>query len=258
VTTEEIEGPTWGILEPGVLDRVVVVSPHFDDAALGASHLLCRHPGSVVVTVFGGRPVAYPEPPGPWDSAGGFGPGDDVVAARKEEDSHAMAILGAAQVVLGFVEHQYLQPHERPAPTDVAGPLGEALREAAASAVFLPMGLANPDHVTTHDAGLLCREQMPGTAWFCYEDTGYSSLPGLLAWRVAKLFRSGIWPTPAVVPLNPDMARKRRAVECYASQLPPLRAEHALDERLDACAPEQYWRLSPPPTGWEALQELLN
>ena len=32
-----------------------------------------------------------------------------------------------------------------------------AIAEARPTAVFLPMGLANPDHVLTHDAGLLAR-----------------------------------------------------------------------------------------------------
>ena len=59
-------------------------------------------------------------------------------------------------------------------------------------------------------------------AWFAYEDAGYKHLPGLLAWRISKLFRSGLWPTPAVVPVQPDMAAKRAAIACYASQVGPL------------------------------------
>ena len=31
---------TWGVLPDELFDRVVVCSPHFDDAALGAAHLL--------------------------------------------------------------------------------------------------------------------------------------------------------------------------------------------------------------------------
>ena len=46
----------WGALEDGALDRIVVVSPHFDDAALGAAHLIGPHPACTVVTVMGGRP----------------------------------------------------------------------------------------------------------------------------------------------------------------------------------------------------------
>jgi LmbE family N-acetylglucosaminyl deacetylase len=117
------------------------------------------------------------------------------------------------------------------------------------------MGLANPDHVTAHDAGLLVREQLPDLAWFAYEDQGYKHLPGLLAWRVSKLFRSSLWPTPAVVPVATDLERKAEAIRCYRSQLPPLERDHGLTERLAANVPEQFWRLAPPPRGWELLTE---
>ena len=247
----------WGSLDDGELDRVVVVSPHLDDAALGAAHLLSSHPGSTVVTVMAGRPAAYPDPMTEWDSRGGFTAGDDVVAVRREEDRAAMASLGARPVWLDFPDHQYLAPDARPAPGDVAPSLGEAIGDAGPTAVFLPMGLANPDHVLTHDAGLLVRDTLgaggTGPSWFCYEDSGYSHLPGLLAWRVAKLFRSGLWPTPAIVPVVPDGVAKRAAVECYRSQLAPLQHEHLLEERLRANVPEQYWRLDHPPAGWEGL-----
>ncbi len=251
-----IDQPTWGKVEPEVLRSLVVVSPHFDDAALGASHLLMQHTGSTVVTVFADRPTRYPEPPGPWDAAGGFRTGDDVVAARREEDRRAMDVLGARPVWLDFVEHQYLEPADRPTADQIAPALASAVAAAGATAVFLPMGLANPDHGTAHEAGLLARQQLPDLAWFCYEDAGYSQLPGLLAWRVAKLFRSGLWPTPALVPQLPDPARKRQAIWCYTSQIPPLEAEHALSARLGANTGEQYWRLEPPPTGWERLADV--
>jgi LmbE family N-acetylglucosaminyl deacetylase len=93
----------------------------------------------------------------------------------------------------------------------------------------------------------------PGLAWFCYEDHGYKHLPGMLAWRVAKLLKSGLWPTPALVPVDADTDRKRKAIWCYTSQIPPLEADHALSERLEANVPEQFWRLAPPPRGWERL-----
>jgi LmbE family N-acetylglucosaminyl deacetylase len=246
---------TWGELPPGILDRVVVVSPHFDDAALGAAHLLTSYPASTVITVMAGRPPAYPDEPTPWDAAGGFQPGDDVVAVRREEDSAAMAVLGATPVWLEFADHQYLAKPDRPAGPDIAPALAAAIEAVGPTAVFLPMGLGNPDHVATHDAGRLVAAGEPETAWFCYEDHGYKHIPGLLAWRVAKLLRSGLWPTPAIVPVEPDMGRKRKAIWCYASQVPPLEQEHALTARLDANVPEQYWRLAPPPRGWERLAD---
>ena len=222
---------TWGLVEPALLERIVVVSPHFDDAALGAAHLLTTYPGSTVVTVLAGRPPSYPDVPSPWDADGGFGPGDDVVAVRRQEDRAAMAVLEAVPVWLEFPDHQYLAPGERPQVDDVTPALGQAIDAAGATSVFLPMGIANPDHALTHEAGLAARaERAPGgPAWFCYEDHGYKHIPGLLAWRVATLFKRGDWPTPAIVPIEPDMARKRQAIECYRSQVAPLEREHALE-----------------------------
>ncbi len=252
----------WGVIESGAWANIVVVSPHFDDAAMGAGHLLTSYPGSTVITVLAGKPPSYPETVSEWDAAGGFETGDDVVAVRQEEDRAAMAALGATPVWLDFPDHQYLAPEARPTPEAVAPALQKAITEIGPTSVFLPMGLANPDHVLTHDAGLLVRaalldgQKAGGPLWFGYEDAGYKHLPGMLAWRITKLFRSGLWPTPAMVPIHPDMAAKRRAIEQYKSQLPPLEQDHLLTERLDANVPEPYWRLSAPPQGWEPLMTI--
>ena len=48
-------GLTWGVLPPDTFARVLVFSPHFDDAAMGAGHLLLAHPGATVCTVFAGE-----------------------------------------------------------------------------------------------------------------------------------------------------------------------------------------------------------
>ncbi|HEV8063174.1 MAG TPA: PIG-L family deacetylase, partial [Acidimicrobiales bacterium] len=179
------------------------------------------------------------------------------VAARRQEDLAAMEVLGCEARWLEFTDHQYEPPERRPSPADVASCLRPAIEQLQPTAVFLPMGLANPDHALAHEAGLLVRAELAEaggqTSWFCYEDAGYKHLPGLLAWRVSKLFRSGLWPTPSVVPVELDMARKRRAIGEYASQLGPLQRDHLLQERLDANVPEQYWRLDQPPAGWERL-----
>jgi LmbE family N-acetylglucosaminyl deacetylase len=250
-----VTGDVWGFVTPEVLARIVVVSPHFDDAALGAADLLLSYPGSTVVTVCAGRPATYPAEPTEWDALGGFVAGDDVVALRRVEDRAAMDVLGAQPIWLDFVDWQYLARDDRPTAQLVADALEHALREADPTAIFLPMGIANPDHVTTFEAGRLLLDRVPDVAWFCYEDAGYKHIPGLLAWRISGLFRSGLWPTPAVLPVTPQPARKRAAIECYRSQLAPLDRDHGLTARLDAHVPEQYWRLAPPPSGWERLAE---
>ena len=246
----------WGEVTPAELERIVVVSPHLDDAVLGTADLLGSHPGSTVITVFAGAPEAYPDPPTEWDAAGGFGAGDDVLAARREEDRSALEVLGARPVWLDAVDWQYLDDRERAPVEGLAALLGPALRAAAPTAVFAPMGIANPDHDRTGDAARSLIPRFGDVSWFAYEDAGYKHLPGLLAWRVSSLFRSGIWPTPAVVPVRPDPDRKRAAVACYRSQVPPLESGNGLRAQLDANVPEQYWRLAPPPEGWEALMDL--
>ncbi|MHB1518751.1 MAG: PIG-L deacetylase family protein [Acidimicrobiales bacterium] len=251
-----MDEPSWGEVDPNLLRRVVVVSPHFDDAVLGASYLLARHPGSAVLTVFGGRPGAYPDEPTEWDASGGFASGDDVVGSRREEDRLALAVLGAEQFWLEFVDYQYDDPRSHPRPRAVAPELLAAVERLEASAVFLPTGLGHPDHVVTHDAGLLVREERPDLAWFCYQEAGYAQLPGLLAWRVSKLLRAGIWPTPSLVPIAPDRERKQRAVWSYTSQIGPLDAVQRLSRGFESGNGEQFWQLAPPPEGWEGLVEL--
>lgn len=243
----------WGLARPGELDRIVVVSPHLDDAVLGCGRVLAAHPRSAVVTVFAGAPDAYPEPMTDWDTLSGFVPGDDVLARRRAEDADALGVLDATPRWLDFVEHQYL-PRDRWVGADaVVGRLDAELRRLEPTAVLVPFGLANPDHGVTHDAALRVRELLPEPAWFCYEDTGYKHIPGLLAWRVAQLFRAGIWPTPAALPQDRDDARQAAARACYGSQLLALEADWQLGAKLAAPAPEQAWRLAPPPPGWEGL-----
>ena len=249
--------PTWGEVDPAALSRILVVSPHFDDAAMGAGHLIASYDDTTVVTVLAGRPPAYPAVPSEWDALGGFVAGDDVVAARREEDAAAMAVLESAYDWLEFSDHQYLDPPDRPTPADVAPVLGATIAERNPTSVFFPMGLGNPDHVMVHDACLLVRQEQPEREWFCYEDHGYKHLPGMLAWRVAKLLRAHPWPTPAIVPHVPDEERKRRAIWCYTSQIAPLEQDHALTARMEGRVPEQVWHLAPPPAGWEGLADLI-
>ena len=128
-----------------------------------------------------------------------------------------------------------------------------ALVQLDPTAVFFPFGLGNPDHVLTHRATRVSVERHPDWAWFCYEDAGYKHIPGMLAWRVSSLFRHKLWPTPAVVAVDPSRERKLRALACYVSQLPPLFQDWGLTDQLEAPVPEQYWRLQPPPPGWEAI-----
>lgn len=244
----------WGLAEPSELERVVVVSPHLDDAVLSCGGFLSVHPGATVVTVFAGNPDAYPTPQRLWDVQSGFGPDDDVMEARRREDRAALTRLDARPLHLDFIEHTYLPGDQPVAPELLAEQLVPALRGLDPTLVVAPFGLANPDHDVTHRACMLARDQLgAGVSWWCYEDNGYKHIPGMLAWRISTLFRRLLWPTPVCPPVDHSGERKAAAVECYPSQLFALDDDWNIRAKLAAPAPEQFWRLSPPPPGWEGI-----
>ncbi len=242
---------TWGLLTEADLARPLVVSPHLDDAVLGCGHLLAARPGTTVVTLFAGRPDAYPDPVERWDGICGFGAGDEVHAARRAEDAAALATLGAVPRWLDAVEHSHLDRATPWGGAAIAEALEVVLDAVDPTAVFVPFGLGNPDHAAAHAVAMRVRDRRPDPAWLCYQDYGYHLIPGLLAHRVAQLFVAGAWPTPVAPPFAADPDRKRAALACYPTQLRALEAEWALSEKLES--PEQYWRLDPPPPGWEGL-----
>lgn len=235
-----------GVVTPAELAHVVVISPHLDDAVLGCAQLMAAHPGATVITVFAGEPPEYPDPMTRWDTLAGFASGDDVIAARRAEDAKALAELDALPVWLDHVEHQYL-PREQWVRADaVVAPLEAAVRAAEPTLVLAPFGLANPDHVVTHEAALAVRERFGSPPWVCYEDHGYKHIPGMLAWRVSQLFDRGLWPTPTAPPIDTGQERKQAAVSHYVSQLLALEADWQIGPKLAAPSPEQYWRLGLP------------
>ena len=186
----------WGLPRPGELDRVVIVSPHLDDAVLSCGNFMAVHPGASVVTVFAGNPPAYPtEPMRKWDVQSGFAPGDDVMETRRQEDDAALAVVDATPVHLEFIEHSYNAGDRPVAPEVLVDGLAPAVATLRPTLVLAPFGLANPDHDVTHRACMLARDRLgDDVSWWCYEDNGYT--------------------------------------------------------KLDAPAPEQFWRIEAPPAGW--------
>jgi LmbE family N-acetylglucosaminyl deacetylase len=240
--------------------RLVVVSPHFDDAVLSAGQLIAKHRGATVITVMGGQRNAgsYDEVTW-WDALGGFQPGEDVVIARRAEDKAALGALGGEQAWLDFADHQYDADgpgKNRPSAEAIADALEAQLDRLEPTAVLVPMGLANPDHVLTHDACRIVIDRRPGAyAWFAYAEAGYQHIPGILAWRIGRLLRSGLWPTPAPLIADEGLDAKCEALGHYVTQLPPLAQDWGYDVNRNPRIAESYWRLAPPPEGWEGLAE---
>ncbi len=219
---------------------VIVVSPHLDDAVFGCGQLLAVRPGSVVITIFAGAPPTY-EAVTEWDALAGFQPGDDVLAARRAEDVHALAALRAHPIWLDFCDSQY---HRSPGIAEIARALDRAIGESHLRAIFIPLGLFHSDHHLTHAAALDVLRRRPDLAWFAYEEAMYRKIPNIVAERIVELHGEGIEPTPAGISSACGHETKRRAIACYASQLRALVAPKKPGHE-DALGTERYWSLAP-------------
>lgn len=125
--------------------RIVVVSPHLDDAALslGAAIANASAGGAAVtvLTVFAGDPEATVAA-GPYDRSCGYATAGEAARARREEDRRACAALGAIPVWLPFGDAQYQLGRSQ---DDVWAAVAPVLE--GATAVLVPgFPLVPPDH----------------------------------------------------------------------------------------------------------------
>jgi LmbE family N-acetylglucosaminyl deacetylase len=211
----------------GKADRpILVLSPHFDDAVLSCGAWLGGHPGSVVATVCSGRPgpgVASHS----WDAATGFSSGDAAAAARRAEDAAALAVLGATQHGLGFLDGDYREMtgrcHED---GSVRGPFKEALADAvremvdalAPQLLLCPMGLLHRDHIATAEAAWSTLGARPDCLIVAYLDLPYGITdPAWLDAAENRLRSAGLHASG--YPIEPYLTTlKKQAFACYESQ----------------------------------------
>jgi LmbE family N-acetylglucosaminyl deacetylase len=221
------------------VDQLVVVSPHLDDAVFGCSDLIAAHPGAVVVTVFAGIPgstLALPE----WDSTCGFASARDAMRERRREDRRALQFLEAEPCWLNGFDAQY---RHGAAPQELMSRIARALQRHACDLVAIPAGLFHEDHRLTYEAVLPLMRRSRARRWVAYEDALYRRIPHLLDERIARMQALGL--APAAVECRAiDAPRKKRAVECYASQLRGL-ASDGRPGHEGVFERERYWSLSP-------------
>ncbi len=211
-------GTEPSLLVPG--ERIVVVSPHLDDAALslGAAMASWARAGHEVevLTVFASDPESE-APAGGWDRRGGFATEGESARARREEDAAACALLGVTPVWLPFGGLDYERhgaDHE--------------IVEAVAHNVGSDAPVLVPGFPLTHpDHEWLARGLVPALSeegrLGLYAEQPYSARnrdkPRLPEW----LARSG---TPSHFARVDAGARGRiakwRAIRAYRSQLPLL------------------------------------
>jgi LmbE family N-acetylglucosaminyl deacetylase len=234
---------TWGFDGPHDLDRLLVVSPHLDDAVMSCGALLLAHPGAVVATMFAASPAEYTDPLNEHDEACGFRPGDDTMAARRAEDVQALAAVGAQPRWLDFCQHSHVARLDPIAvPAGAVDALAVTIAEVAPTAIVAPLGLLHPDHQACHATALAARENCDDVPWFWYSDLPYAYIPRVLAARFETLHAARITPSPACLSVSHDFDAKWAAFGGYATQLPPLDRQWRLRERLER-GREWYWTL---------------
>jgi LmbE family N-acetylglucosaminyl deacetylase len=225
--------------EPG---KVLVLSPHLDDAAFSCGELIAQFPGAVVATVFAGIP-SDTTPLTKWDTTSGFSSGRQAVSLRREEDRNALGILSATPLWLDFQDSQY---DAAPSPDGLANVMADLVDSMDPATILFPAGLFHSDHALVHRAMLGIRPRYPDRTWLMYEEALYRCIPRLLQDRLAALLRDGIEVTPIVERDNARMTKKHEAIHAYPSQLRAL--EHTIKRGYaDLFAPERYWRLEAPP-----------
>lgn len=216
------------------LGRLLVLSPHLDDAVFACGALLAANPGATVLTVFGG---AQPAGQGltDWDRGCGFSEGDDIMGARRKEDATALALLHATPRWLDFLDAQYSVATSI---ATIAQALHVEINRVQPDSFLFPLGLFHTDHLAVHEAAM---SVLPPTACYAYEDALYRRLDNRLDERLSVLRRAGWKTTKQPLVTSPHaLALKERAILCYRSQLnglaTPGRPSHA-----DLELPEGYW-----------------
>jgi LmbE family N-acetylglucosaminyl deacetylase len=224
--------------------RVVVVSPHLDDAVLSCGELISRLEDCVVLTVFAGSPPSW-KIHREWDNDDcGFAEGTDVVAARVREDDNALGSLGAAAARLTFLDEQYREPRVDPAQEELGAEIAASIDRIDAATALMPLGLGHKDH---HLTAAGCRHAALNgrhLEWFAYLDIPYGYEPEIFGPQAVD---EGLCSLSPLVPRTIEFGHgtgaeaKMAALDHYPSQMRGLGAR-----RSAALKPERYWKLEPP------------
>ncbi|MCC8395480.1 PIG-L family deacetylase [Paraburkholderia sp. MMS20-SJTR3] len=218
--------------------RLLVVSPHLDDAVLSCGLLLAAHPGTTVCTVFSAPPAHNLTTD--WDRQSGFADAFEAMHARKAEDREALALLGARALHLPFCDAQY---DATPALATLTVALEQIVAAIEPTHLLMPLGLFHSDHLLVADACLNLLERPLAISLLAYEDVPYRHLPGTVQQRLCELARRGFLAdapdTDDLFGAQQEVQVKRAAVDAYRSQMRAF----GPDGRENLYSEERYWKL---------------
>jgi hypothetical protein len=250
---------------------ILVMSPHFDDAALSCAALLERHEPITVYDVFTQRPE--PEQVTDWDTRCGFAGSNEAIDARWAEEHDAFEGSPHVVAAVDLLEGHYRTGLRDPRDTErVISAIDSWIAENAASGpvtVALPVGAGSPlgvptsfvtrlrarragtfafsnsrDHVWVRDTALEHLRASPEVSIWLYEEYPYQFAMG--GERVVPAIETWMERTAALRVLPVDRGLKAQRVAAYTSQLGLLfrsTGARAIERALPRV--ERYWELSP-------------
>ncbi len=219
------------------MKKILVISPHFDDAVLSAGQFMADRPDAEVVTIYGGFPLTASKVSTPYDKKCGFRNAEDAVAQRQRENNEALALLEATAFDLDLPDSQYENGFANHVTTEqIIDYLQELLDKNEYEFIMAPLGLGHPDHVKVTSAVLRLKTDLPIYLW---EDLPIRVVePELVPPRLAELGLNSLDKLETPATTGDKMAKKIRSMLCYKSQV----NTGILDPYL-MYVPERFWKI---------------
>lgn len=194
------------------MNKLLMVSPHFDDAILSVGQFMAERPDCEVVTIFGGFPESPELRKTPYDQKCGFKNAQDAVSERQRENNAATALLSATKIDFDFPDGQYgVEVTEE----QIVAVLQRLIDGQKYEGIYAPIGLGHPDHIKVSNAVLKLKTELPIVLW---EDLPLRIVePELVPKRLAELMLE--YKPSRVIAEKTRMADKIRALLCYKSQI---------------------------------------
>lgn len=194
------------------MKRVLLISPHLDDAVLSAGQFMAGRRGDCdVLTVFSGIPMEE----GVftiYDKKCGFNNSKDAMVIRRMEEENALALLNATPSFLNRMDEQYSGGDYK----GLEAQLARIIKKGNYEFVLSPLGLRHPDHVKLSDAAVNAAKRAKADIYL-WEDLPHRvTHPELVTERLDLL--SNYKPELTFIG-DGEIADKVRALWCYKSQM---------------------------------------
>lgn len=212
--------------------KILLISPHFDDAVLSAGQLMAGRPNVDVITVFGGAPK--PKQKTPYDIKCGFDNSTIANYARKIEDINALKILKANPIHLDFIDGQYRDNElDSFMFEDLEDILLKQIEENNYEFIIAPLGIGHPDHLFVSDVVRTINKKIIETVYL-WEDLPLRVIePELVFDNLTQNPHKEL----AFLGDGP-VELKLKALDCYSSQIGT-----GILEKNSICVPERFWRI---------------